>query len=354
MKRARKTLLYNPYLATLGGGERFIFALAKYLRSTGDHVTIAAPLLPDVSLLAQFGFDLSFDLVQVGSAEITDYSSKFKRFIYLTNELPLPSLARKSYLVVQFPFEPLPPRHQTRLRYRLTAPLRGYRCVVYSEYVQKWLHRRWGRPSRILSPLVEMGSYEPTAKESLILGVGRFFPGGHSKRQDALIETFKRLPDAMRDSWRLCLAGGCKPDDESRAYVDQLRSSAAGFNVTFEINASQATLHQLYGKARIFWHATGYGRSENAPEKAEHFGITTIEAMSFGCVPLVYNDGGQTEIVTSDFGRLWLTLDELVGMTTGLVGDTVLQEQLARTAVGAAQGYAENSFVASCRRVLGA
>lgn len=347
------TLIYNPYLATLGGGERFIYALAKYVRSTGARVTIGAPIIPERSLLAQFEFDLSFELVQVGPAEITEYSRNFDRLIYLTNELPQPSGAKQSYLVVQFPFELLPPRQQIRLRYRRSEPLRGYRCIVYSAYVKKWLRRRWGRSSRILPPLVQMGSYEPAVKESLILGVSRFFRGFHNKRQDVLIDAFKRLPDAVRASWRLCLAGGCKDDAESRTHVEELRAKAAGYDISFQVNASQATLNELYGKARLFWHATGYGRGEDAPEKAEHFGITTIEAMSFGCVPLAYNDGGQTEIVRKDFGRLWSTLDELVGMTTKLASDSVLQERLAHAGVHAAQGYGEDSFMANCRSVLG-
>jgi len=42
----------------------------------------------------------------------------------------------------------------------------------------------------------------------------------------------------------------------------------------------------------------------------EHFGITTVEAMAAGCVPLVYDSGGQAEIVSSGYNgyRLFATL----------------------------------------------
>ena len=349
----RSTLLFNPYLTTLGGGERFIYALAKYARSTGAKVTIASPTLPDERLLAQFGFDTSFELVQVAMEEITQYSRDFDRLIYLTNLLPQPSLARKSYLVVQFPFDVVPWWRKVRTRYRATMLLRGYRCIVYSTYVRTWLRKRWHTSSRILPPLVEMGRYEPAAKEPLILAVGRFFAAGHSKRQDVLIDAFLQLPRAMQDSWRLCLAGGAKDDEESRLFVDALRAKAAGHNISIEVNASQARVNALYGSARLFWHGAGYGRSEDAPEKAEHFGITTVEAMSSGCVPLVYDDGGQAEIVASAFGRRWRTIDELAGMTAALAGDSPAQDRMATVAVREAQRYDEASFMAACRRVFG-
>jgi hypothetical protein len=55
------------------------------------------------------------------------------------------------------------------------------------------------------------------------------------------------------------------------------------------------------------WHATGYGfDAEQYPAKQEHFGMTTVEAMSAGAVPVVLNTGGQREIVThGDDGFLW-------------------------------------------------
>jgi len=44
----------------------------------------------------------------------------------------------------------------------------------------------------------------------------------------------------------------------------------------------------------------------------EHFGITPVEAMAAGCVPIVYRGGGLTETVTKDSGFTWKTIDELI------------------------------------------
>ena len=55
----------------------------------------------------------------------------------------------------------------------------------------------------------------------------------------------------------------------------------------------------------------------------EHFGITTVEAMAHGCVPVVVRLGGQLEIVQDGVnGRLWGSLGELVAITRELMADS--------------------------------
>ena len=45
-------------------------------------------------------------------------------------------------------------------------------------------------------------------------------------------------------------------------------------------------------------HAAGFGvDADEFPERLEHFGITPIEAASFGCIPVVYGQGGPREVV---------------------------------------------------------
>ena len=80
--------------------------------------------------------------------------------------------------------------------------------------------------------------------------------------------------------------GGCGP--EHRPYLDEIRSAAEGLPVTLHPEASGAELRDLYGRASIFWHAAGLGEDpDRHPDRFEHFGITTVEAMSAGAVPVV-------------------------------------------------------------------
>jgi glycosyltransferase involved in cell wall biosynthesis len=91
-------------------------------------------------------------------------------------------------------------------------------------------------------------------------------------------------------------------------------------------------LQRLYSEAAIYWHAAGYG-AEEEPEAAEHFGITTAEAMGHGAVPVVIARGGQPELVgDGEAGYLWDQLDVLKSRTLELVDDAGLRRRLGAAA----------------------
>jgi glycosyltransferase involved in cell wall biosynthesis len=123
---------------------------------------------------------------------------------------------------------------------------------------------------------------------------------------------------------------------EHRAYLEQVRAAAVGYPIYLHVDAPFAELRRLTATAQIFWHATGYGEDEEqTPERMEHFGITTVEAMAAGCVPVVIARGGQVEIVEQYVsGLLWQTLPELQALTRALIEDPQL---CARLAAGARQ-----------------
>jgi glycosyltransferase involved in cell wall biosynthesis len=90
----------------------------------------------------------------------------------------------------------------------------------------------------------------------------------------------------------------------------------------------------LLQSAKIYWHATGFAEDETThPERMEHFGITTVEAMAAGCVPVVINKGGHPEIIQHGVnGFLWNTREELKQYTTVLIQDKALRGRMAATA----------------------
>jgi hypothetical protein len=94
-----------------------------------------------------------------------------------------------------------------------------------------------------------------------------------------------------------------------------LRQQAKGEDIHFAVQASHAVLEDYYTRASIFRHATGFGRLPDDPEQAEHFGMTTLEAMSYGVVPLPYGDRGQLEFVDDSVGSPWRNQTELTART---------------------------------------
>jgi glycosyltransferase involved in cell wall biosynthesis len=177
-----------------------------------------------------------------------------------------------------------------------------------------------------------------------VLAVGRFFPSAHSKRQDVLIDAFSRLLERgeARDV-RLALAGGLERHRTDHvAWYRELVDRAAGLPIDFYPSVDNAVLDRLFAEASVFWHAAGFERPPDQPERAEHFGITTVESMSAGAVPVVYADGGQLEIVTPDVGELWLTVDDLVDRTAALLSGGLAE--VAGRAVSRSQQWNPAAF----------
>ena len=108
---------------------------------------------------------------------------------------------------------------------------------------------------------------------------------------------------------------------EDTEYVSHIKQAAVGLPVTFLHDLSREELVKWYKRAQIYWHATGYGVDQTKnPEKVDHFGISTIEAMAAGAIPVVINKGGQSEILAGELSHLlWDTQDQAVQITADLL-----------------------------------
>jgi glycosyltransferase involved in cell wall biosynthesis len=144
------------------------------------------------------------------------------------------------------------------------------------------------------------------------------------------------------------LAGGVKHDASDWRYFQEVEAAARGLPVTLWPDVPAEALAELYAHAAVYWHAAGFGRDEHIdPARMEHFGITTVEAMAAGCVPLVYDAGGQAEIVTPGVdGYRWRTLPELVSLTRTVIADASLRARLSQAAARSAMRFNGNLFAA--------
>jgi glycosyltransferase involved in cell wall biosynthesis len=138
--------------------------------------------------------------------------------------------------------------------------------------------------------------------------------------------------------------------------VDEVRRRAERLPAEVRLDVPRDELRALYASASLFWHAAGHGQdARRRPERLEHFGIATVEAMGHGAVPLVFPAGGQRELVDDGRnGRHWATVEELAARTQGLIGDEVERARLASAAREDAQRFAPARFRAAIREhVLG-
>jgi glycosyltransferase involved in cell wall biosynthesis len=205
--------------------------------------------------------------------------------------------------------------------------------LAISRYTQKWIDRYWKVNSYVLYPAVKPAS-DPLSdrKEHIILNVGRFFVEGHSKKQDVMLDVFREMCDkGLAEGWQLVLVGRKHDDEASLSYVAALESAAIGYPVVLRYDMDYAELQDWLKKAKIYWHATGYGELRDAnPERAEHFGLSTIDAAQAGAVPVVFEAGGQPEIIShGKNGFLWRTTGELIQFTGKLMHDEFLWKDLS-------------------------
>ncbi len=223
-----------------------------------------------------------------------------------------------------------------------------------SEYTRKWTKARWGIDSDILYPPVDT-CFKPAPKSNLVLSVGRFATYSHSKRQLEMMAAYREMKDAPLRGWCCFSVGGLSDRPEDLAYFDQVGRIASECGAHVIPNIRRAELRELFEKAKIFWHAAGYGSDEStSPFEAEHFGISIVEAMAAGGVPIVYDRGGPSEIVEHGRnGYLWRTLDELRDYTRRLAEDEGLREQMAAAAQRRAEGFTREAFVNNFTRLLG-
>ena len=112
-------------------------------------------------------------------------------------------------------------------------------------------------------------------------------------------------------------------------------------------------LLELYSRAALFWHAAGHGQdARRHPERLEHFGITTVEAMAHGTVPLVFPAGGPAEVVEDGrTGLWWRSPAELAARSKDLIEDESERARL-RLARAEAERYSPERFRASIRELV--
>jgi GT2 family glycosyltransferase len=366
----KKICIYNAYLPTMGGGENLTAHTVAYLNSIFPSASI------DILCHETKAFEKSQfagkEFVQMLEREFkltlrntniryVNFNFNIKNFIgnvrYL---LRISSLSEQYDLFINNTFFSLAPARAkvniyycmfpVNLNYSMISLLGPLRRVFYnnflssyelflsiSQYTQKWVDSYWAVNSFVLYPPVKTEKRPVNLdKDNTIINVGRFFAGGHNKKQDVLIKAFIDMYDKgwVRD-WSLILVGRKHADEESSSYIRSLEEIAKGYPVELRYDTSIEDLQSLLAKAKIYWHATGYEEAvDKNPDKFEHFGLSTIEAAQFGAVPVVINGGGQPEIINhGSNGFLWNTIDELEDFTKLLMEDNMLWKNLSNATI---------------------
>lgn len=349
--------IYTPYLDTMSGGEKYMLTLAlclaKYhtvslLWDKQQEQTIRSEAKRKFSLSLE---ELSFaeNLFAFPLLKRLQKSNQYDALIYLSDG-SIPFVSCKLFLHFQFPVQWV--NGKTLFQKIKMWKVNGVFCN--SAFTKKYIDKTFGITSTVLYPPVTLKETEEK-KENIVLHVGRFGvnkEGVNYKKQDVMIDTYKKLYDKQKVDWKFVLVIGAKEEDKPK--VHDLISRAKGYPIEIVISPSDEILWELYGKAKIYWHASGFAEDlEKYPEKAEHFGIATVEAMGVGAVPVVINAGGQKEIVDDgENGFLWNTPDELIEKTLTVMEKKDVWETLSHAARKKAKVFAGERFCEEVQTII--
>lgn len=347
-----KVAIYSPYLDTFGGGEKYMMSISEVLSKVGsvdvlldNHLNSLGGKYLKKVLQERFDLNLSktnFILAPVGNNsnffQRLNFMKKYDLLFYLTDGSIFYPSAKKNILHIQSPLVGQPAKN-----FWGRVKLKGWNLIIYnSEFTRQNSIKLWPAISEVIYPPVDVTKIKPLEKKNYILSVGRFFGFLKDKKHTLLIKAFKDIyRNKKLKGWSLYLAGSAGGGDI--AYLKELKKQAGNLPVKFYPNIGYDSLVKLYGGSSIYWHAAGF--SEVDPTKMEHFGISTVEAMAGGCVPVVVNLGGQAEIVENNkSGFLWKDIAALKEYTMKLINENDLWQKFSKEAVSRSKKFSKELF----------
>lgn len=343
--------IYDPYLDDCGGGEKYMMTIAAVLSAKHDVDVFWDNNSDFKNVIERFNLDLSkVNLVkniftpQTSTLSRILKSRKYDSIIILSDgSLPF-IFSKKLYLHIQRPISINKFSIFERIKKRRIS---GFFCN--SKFTKSFIDSQFLIDAKVIYPPVELHP-KSIKKENMILHVGRFrvfdkTNGAEDyKKQYVLIDAFKQMIDHGLKDWKFVLAVSVQEKDQK--IFEDLQKKAKGYPIHFMINKSNNDLWEYYSKAKIYWHATGFSEDlKKYPERAEHFGISTVEAMGAGVVPVVINAGGQSEIITDgENGMLWETVPELIEETLIIISSEKLRKELSDEAIKRANDFTLGMF----------
>lgn len=349
-----KIALYSPYLDTGGGGEKYMLTIAEILSQRNEVFILLDKHLAElgeekIKSKIKSLHDIDLTKATFICAPIGKGSSIFKRlfflrkfnyFFYLTDGSIFYSTAKNSIIHFQVPFE-----NREEKGIWGNIKLSSWKMAIYNSlFTKNLVEKHWLLKGEVIYPPVSVNLFKSLNKKNQIVSVGRFFGFLQDKKHKLLINIFKDIvrENKQASDWSLHLAGAAEQGDD--VYVEELKRLAQGSKIFFYPNASISTLQKLYGESKIYWHAMGFGESD--PKKYEHFGITTVEAMSAGCIPVVIAKGGLPEIVEDNIsGFLWKDLEECKNYTMGLIKNDQKIKNMRKNSIQKAGQFDKKIFI---------
>jgi glycosyltransferase involved in cell wall biosynthesis len=330
----KKIAIYsNAWDNNAGGGIVYVLAIAKILTLKGYDTTVffnnSIVMAELQSRYETLGLKIKtferrpFPLLSQLNFAIKELLN-FDIVIQQSLSAPRLTFVKKSFILCDFPMKKMESFSE---KIRLMS---WNNIIVNSEYTKYWVQQYWNRSSIVLYPPIENILTINHERNKDVVCIGRFNRGKRSKRQEVVLQVFIDIIKTGMLDWKLHLIGYVQDKD----YLDSLKKQSEGLPIFFYENCSSEKRMKILNQSAIFISASGFEINEKEePMLVEHYGISVVEAMACGCVPLVVGKGGHKETVDHEInGYHWSTKEELKKIMITLIKNEALIKELSKKA----------------------
>jgi glycosyltransferase involved in cell wall biosynthesis len=309
-----------------GGGERLAVATIKAISSMGIDVELSTLEKPDMQLIHDaYGTSIEADVKKIRTLNIFQkyrprncnvtvnthgdmlpfYHNDFNKKNAITYcHYPIAShlidcgdpdyLAALQNMCLLGMTPSLQNRYYNAARTAYIKMMVNSTVLTNSNFSRKAILKSFGVDSAVLPPPVDVDIFRnacltSNSRDDCILVISRFHP---SKKIENVIHLAKLLQQNELGT-EMNIVGNMLPDGVG--YFNYLNYLVKHYGledyVRFEINLRFDRLLDLMRRAKVYVH----------PLPGEPFGISTVEAMSAGIVPVVPDIGGHTEFVPAKY-----------------------------------------------------
>jgi glycosyltransferase involved in cell wall biosynthesis len=336
-------------MSAMGGGERLCCETIRVLVSRGHEATLMSGEFDIDRLERFFGFERLFRAISVRTypADPSDMFGTYKHLlhhvkaqrklmledsnydlVFSTQDAGyIPDISRP---VIQWGYFPNAfPRglYGWPLRVHYSRKIQRINLLLaISEYSKSHFDAAWKVPTVLVYPACN--TIPPRdIRNNVVVTAARGVP---EKNLELFWEIARRCP---KFEFVLLLTVDPRFPEYSRALGSTIPSNG---RVVF--NPSKGIYQETLAKSRIYLHLM----------RGEHFGITIVESMSAGCVPIVHDSGGPREIVGST-GLVWRQVDEIPNLLS--VANASF-EVMSKLSIERARHFSREKFDESLGEVL--
>jgi len=153
------------------------------------------------------------------------------------------------------------------------------KIISNSNFIKNQIKIKFNKDSVVIYPPVKLNEFSPEVKEKRIVSIGRY---SQEKNHDFAINVMKNT------DFDFSIIGNTKTKSNI-LYFDQLSSllkNESISNIHLLKNIEREKLVKILNKSKIYFHSS-----------KETFGISIIEAISAGCIPIVPDNTAHKETV---------------------------------------------------------